>query len=267
LAGERLGCLGCALGAPVTLTRNKTASTTHVAGSGESVGYSYPDLRPHIISIGNDGKSRAGGSYGTSAADIEALFKNETPAAIENLQCEHILLYAHGGLVPEATAVQRLADYRAPMLASKVYPLTFIWKMDYWNTIKNILQDAFSRRRPEGVLDSAKDFMLDRFDDAMEPLARVLSGKSVWDEMKENALRATQSEEGGARLVVKRLADLLKDHRKLKVHVVGHSAGSIFHASLVTALDEAGIPIESCTLWAPACTVGLFKEHRDGSAF
>ena len=38
--------------------------------------------------------------------------------------------------------------------------------------------------------------MLDRLDDALEPLARALSGKSQWDEMKENALRATESLHG-----------------------------------------------------------------------
>ncbi len=38
--------------------------------------------------------------------------------------------------------------------------------------------------------------MLDRLDDALEPLARVLSGKAAWDEMKENALAATQNTKG-----------------------------------------------------------------------
>jgi hypothetical protein len=61
-----------------------------------------------------------------------------------------------------------------------VYPLAFIWHSDYWTTVTNMLKDAVSRRRPEGVLDATKDFMLDRLDDALEPLARVLTGKSAW---------------------------------------------------------------------------------------
>jgi hypothetical protein len=36
-------------------------------------------------------------------------------------------------------------------------------------------------------LDTTKDFVLDRLDDALEPLARSLGGKALWDEMKENA--------------------------------------------------------------------------------
>lgn len=252
------------LGAPIELKKSTATAVAHSASAGQSAGYSYPDLRPHIISLGNNGEFKAGGNYGSSADEITSLFRSELPKAIETVGYKHILLYAHGGLVGETSAVQRLADYRSSMLSAGIYPFTFIWHTDYWTTIKNILNDAFQRRRPEGVLDATKDFMLDRLDDALEPLARVLSGKAAWDEMKENALAATQNQKGGARAVVghlKRLLDKLPSQQAPKIHLVGHSAGSIFHAPLVTALNEAGIDIESCTLWAPACTVALFKQH------
>ncbi len=252
------------LGAPVELKRSTSTAVAHSASGGQSVAYSYPDLRPHVISLGNNGEFKAGGNYGTSAEEIRALFKNELPKAIDAVGYKHILLYAHGGLVSETSAVQRLADYRSSMLAASIYPLTFIWHSDYWTTVKNVLNDAFQRRRPEGVLDATKDFMLDRLDDALEPLARVLSGKAAWDEMKENALAASQNPKGGARAVVshlKRLLDKLPRQQAPKIHVIGHSAGSIFHAPLITALIDAGIDVETCTLWAPACTIELFKQH------
>jgi hypothetical protein len=252
------------LGAPIELKRSTSTAVAHSASAGQSASYSYPDLRPHIISLGNNGEFKAGGNYGTSADEVGSLFKNELPKAIETAGYKHILLYAHGGLVSETSAVQRLADYRSSMLSAGIYPFTFIWHSDYWTTIKNILNDAFQRRRPEGALDATKDFMLDRLDDALEPLVRVLSGKAAWDEMKENAIAATQNSKGGARSVVahlKRLLDKLPSQQAPKIHLVGHSAGSIFHAPLTTALNEAGIEIESCTLWAPACTVELFKQH------
>jgi hypothetical protein len=252
------------LGVPIELKRSSSTAVAHSASAGQSAAYSYPDLRPHIVSLGNNGEFRAGGNYGTSAEEVEHLFRHELPSAIEAGGYKHILLYAHGGLVGENAAVQRLADYRAPMLEAGIYPFTFIWHSDFWTTIKNILNDAFQRRRPEGSLDATKDFMLDRLDDALEPLARLLSGKAVWDEMKENALRATQSARGGARAVVGHLQWLMKKLPKSqlpRIHIVGHSAGSIFHAPLVTALNDAGIDVESCTLWAPACTTELFKQH------
>lgn len=252
------------LGAPIELKKSGSTAVAHSASAGQSAAYSYPDLRPHIISLGNNGEFKAGGNYGTSAEEVAEVFKNELPKAIDANGYKHILLYAHGGLVGETAAVQRLADYRATMLSSGIYPFTFIWHTDYWTTVKNILNDAFQRRRPEGVLDAAKDFMLDRLDDALEPLARVLTGKAAWDEMKENALAATQSTKGGARAVaghLKRLLEKLPKQQVPKIHIVGHSAGSIFHAPLITALNDAGVDVETCTLWAPACTVELFKQH------
>jgi predicted alpha/beta hydrolase family esterase len=254
------------LGVPIELRQGESAATAHASSSGLSVAYSYHDLRPHIISIGNDGALQAGGNYGTSAREVEQLFKTEIPGAISpkgDPKYRHLLLYAHGGLVGEDAAVQRLADYRAAMLNAGIYPLTFIWHSDYWSTVKNILSEAIRRRRPEGALDASKDFMLDRLDDALEPLARVLSGKTSWDEMKENALAATQKANGAARLVVRHLARMQSQlpNGPLAIHLVSHSAGSIFHAPLVTALVAAGLEIESCTLWAPACTTALFKQH------
>jgi hypothetical protein len=90
-------------------------------------------------------------------------------------------------------------------------------------------------------------------------VARVLGGKLVWDEMKENAQRATTLAEGGARLALKALLKLLATDDSIEVHVVGHSAGAIFHAPLVKALVDEGVRIATCTLWAPACTIELFR--------
>jgi len=159
------------------------------------------------------------------------------------------------------------------MLEAEVYPLSLIWKTDYWTTLTNMLQDALGRRRSEGFLDAAKDFMLDRLDDALEPIARTLTGKAAWDEMKENAARASTRADGGARLAADELARLAADP-KVELHVAGHSAGSIFHAPLVQLLATPGtvggglaagspghgLRIATTTLWAPACTVEVFKE-------
>lgn len=250
------------LGAPVMLTRTQSAASAHAAGAGESVGYSFSDLRPHIVSLGNDGALQAGGNFGTSEREVQQIFREHIPAAMQKWTGKkHVLLYAHGGLVSESGAVQRLADYRSALLDAQVYPISFIWHSDYWTTITNILRDAIRRRRPEGFLDAAKDFMLDRLDDALEPVARAFSGKSAWDEMKQNALAATQSSSGGARFALNELKRFLDKQPDVLVHIVGHSAGAIFHAPVVSYLVSKRVQIESCTLWAPACTVELFKQH------
>lgn len=252
----------------------ESTAISHSSAAEKSDAYSYSDLRPHIVSIGNNGILNLGGDYGTSADEVRAIFEDDFPRVTEKWSKKRLLLYAHGGLVSEKAAVQRLADYRSAMLNAEVYPISFIWRSDAWNTIKNVLQDALKKRKPEGFLDSAKDFMLDRLDDALEPIARVATGKLQWDEMKENALLATKSPDGGARFVLQLIAKLAGKYKsKLEIHIVGHSAGSIFHAPLIQMLTSQGeiktgpmkgetglgLPIGSCTLWAPACTVELFK--------
>lgn len=262
------------LGAPVTMLKVQSAAITHSAAAGKSEAYSFADLRPHIISIGNSGLLKPGGDFGTTEAEVKAIFEEDFPRVTEKWAKKRLLLYAHGGLVSESAAVQRLAEYRKALLEAEVYPVSFIWHSDTWTTITNVLKDAFNTKRPEGFLDAAKDFMLDRLDDALEPVARALTGKLQWDEMRENALLATTGKTGGARLsldYIKGLSEKYKD--AFEIHIAGHSAGSIFHAPLVRLLtmngkiDEGylkgftglGLKISSCTLWAPACTMDLFK--------
>jgi hypothetical protein len=262
------------LGAPVQLNEPASYATAHARASGQSAAYSYADLRPHLISVGNDGRPRPGGDYGTTEKEIAAVFEHDIPAFFDRSdKPKRLLLFAHGGLVGEEAAVQRVAEYRSALLAEGVYPLAFIWRSDYLTTVKNILQDAVRRRRPEGFLDSTKDFLLDRLDDALEPVARYLSGKAAWSEMKENALLAS-SERGAASITLRHVQALKTQYPDLELHVVGHSAGAVFHAPIIQLLCSSGsiatgpakgmsgmgMVVASCTLWAPACTTDLFKQ-------
>lgn len=256
------------LGAPIALLSAESSATGTTASAKGTRSYVFCDLRPHIISIGNDGRFRTTGTYGTSVKDAEAIIGSDFPRLTSKWPgTKHLLLYAHGGLVPEDASVQRVADYRAALLQAQVYPLAFVWKTDYWSTLRNILQDALGKRRPEGVLDAAKDFMLDRLDDALEPIARVATGKTQWDEMKENGLLATTSHAGAARAVAGYVAALMAKDPSIRLHVAGHSAGSILLAPLVRRLtaakrdDGLGLLVSTCTLWAPACTIDLFREY------
>lgn len=263
------------LGAPVIVRRPETTATAHAESSAQSAAYSYLALRPHVISIGNDGALKAGGDYGSTPAEVEQIFEDDIPRMMgppDGDRPLRLLLYAHGGLVSEEAAVQRIAEYRSKLLAVGVYPLAFIWNSDFWTTVTNILEDAVRRRRPEGVLDAAKDFLLDRLDDALEPVARALSGRAVWNEMKENAMAASR-QGGGAHLVAEQIARLRKTYPKLEIHLISHSAGAVFCAPLVQLLTAEGkigqgplkgqkgfgMSIRSCSLWAPAASIGLFK--------
>lgn len=250
------------LGAPVVMPGGGAVAVTS-ASQQSRTSFSFTDVRPHVVAIGNDGRLRPGGEIGTTPAGLEAIFNEDIPRLTRGWKKKRILLYAHGGLVGEKGAIQRVADYRGHLLAAEVYPLAFIWKTDFWTTLGNILQDALRQRRPEGLLDAAKDFMLDRLDDTLEVIAH-LPGREIWGEMKENAFAAMDPAQidraaGGARLALDHLLRLVAADPAIEVHVAGHSAGSIFMARVIEALRAAQVPIRTCTLWAPACTMAVFE--------
>ncbi|KAF0218382.1 MAG: peptidase C1A [Geobacteraceae bacterium] len=252
------------LGAPVHLSETLSFAVQYSGMVPRSDAVSNNELRRHIISIGNNGFLKADGTFGTDKADVAEI--------MGGCAGKKVVLYAHGGLVGEESAVQVLADFLPVFGAAGVHPISFVWHSDFWTTLVNILKESLGKRKPEGFLDSAKDFMLDRLDDALEPISRMIGGKAQWDEMRENALGATVEKEGGARLAVDRLKDMV--NKATEIHVIGHSAGSIFHAPLVQLLATQGaitsgplkgetglgIPIKTCTLWAPAITLDLFKQ-------
>lgn len=257
------------LAVPIELPNRVSTSSRVFAGTVQAKSYLYNEIRPHVISIGNDGRLDPHGNVGTTRGLVREIIHHDVPRITAGWARARIVLYAHGGLVDEADALARVAEYRKAMLPVQCYPLAFVWHSDVWSTLTNVLADAAGHRRSEGALDASKDFMLDRLDDALEPLARALGGKLMWDEMKSNALGATAHPDGGARLVLQELAQA---GYPFELHVVGHSAGSIFLAPLVQLWTSAGKiasgplagqrgfarPIESATLWAPAITTGAF---------
>ncbi len=262
------------LGVPVELSSALATASGVSRSSLMSQAVSFADLRPHIISLENDGRLRETGDFGNTVADVRRILLESFPGITANWKKKRLLLYAHGGLVSGKAAVQRMAEYREQMLREEIFPLGFVWHSDFWSTLGNILSEALRSRRSEGPLDPMKEFLLDRVDDMLEPVARAAGGKAQWDEMKENALRASETAQGGARLTVEALRTLLA-REEVEIHLAGHSAGAVFHGPLVQLLTASGqitsgplrgvrglgLRIASLTLWAPACTMDLFDAY------
>ncbi len=269
------------LAVPVHLRRAQSAAISNSSIGRQSVGYSQADLRPHIVSLGNDGRLRDSGRFGTTSDDVRNIVRKDMREITKSWKKKRILLYAHGGLVSEESAVQRVADFREAMLKQEIYPLCFSWKTDFWTTLGNILRDA-ARPRSEGLIEKAKDLLLDRLDDTLEPLARTIGGKTLWDEMKENALLATSAvargsdgglvECGGAAQVARLVHEWAAEDRAVELHIAGHSAGSILMAPVLQWLTTSGqvasgpargmlgmgAKVASVNLWAPAITMEMF---------
>lgn len=255
------------LGVPIELHNVASAATLNTSNLGvQSSNYATPEIAPHIISIGNDGFLKQNGQWSKSEDQVKDVFKVQFPSQTASWTKKRLVLYAHGGLVSENSAVDRIGWYWSNLASREMYLIGFVWHTDYLSTLGDLLLDAIGQVRPEGILDQAKNFLLDRLDDTLEPIARVATGKIEWDKMKANGMAATQQAKGGARIAgaaIKEYYDALspQERASFEIHVVGHSAGSIFLAPLIQFLTvDYGMTIESCTLWAPACTVDVFQQ-------
>ena len=265
------------LGAPVSL---RSASASGIAsGLSQSnrqysaAAYSYADLHPHIISLGSDGRLSGRGIFGSSPEGLTEIFQQDLPRQMQGWDRPRLLLYFPSGLVDEAGFVQRVAEYRAYFLKAQVYPLVFAWHSDLWSAITAVLQEAIRQRRPEGPLNSALDFMLDRLDDTLDPLARSLGGLALWNALQDAAWQAGALEQGGLRLALSGLAGWAAANPQAEIHLLAHSAGSLLLETFIPLLTTPGkirsgrlrgaggqgLPLHSCSLWAPALSMAAFK--------
>ena len=239
-----------------------------VVAAGKSlIGASGPNvarLKDFVVDVTAGGRLSDKGKVAGSPEQIDGLV-----AAMESQhdawvtptdQDRRIVLYAHGGLVGEAGGIaiaDRMIDW---WKANHIYPVHIVWESDAVTTVFSFL-DHLRELLPFGGL-------LDGFWEAAD---RKLEGagrnvRSLWEEMKANARAASgplkggpRSEDPGVTLFIKQLETYRAKHPgDLKIHLVGHSAGSVVLASVVERLVAEGIPIESLQLMGGAIRVDDF---------
>jgi hypothetical protein len=105
------------------------------------------------------------------------------------------------------------------------------------------------------MLDSLKTLWNAR----LEKLLAV-PGTDVWGEMKKNADCLSGYEgSGGLKLFAAcRKSPYFKDRSKIRLHLIGHSAGAIVHSLIVQRLAERGWKFESVNYMAPAVRADSF---------
>ncbi len=260
--------------------RTRTARGT----SGELVTVPDVDLRRlamHVVNLGNNGRLSDTGKFTSSPAQIERIFthmarwhdfwQNHSPE-----RKRHIVFYAHGGLTSEEAGLQTAQRHLNWWLNNGVYPVYFAYETDAASTVMDRLQDLISGRQPAGGIGFD---LVEQFDRLVENVVRNFL-RWTWDEMKQNARAASEPLPGaapitwppepadaaqwmqapGASLTVTRLKQYVDQQGagNVCVHLVGHSAGSIFHAAMLQRLVEAGIKVDSIQFLAPGLRVDEF---------
>jgi hypothetical protein len=263
---------------PFASGRTRTAAAT----GGELVTAPAPDLKRlanYVVNLGNQGRLSTNGSFISTPAQIDRAFGHAQrwhdlwlaqPGATRE---RHIVLYAHGGLKAEDKGLELAQRNVNWWLNNRIYPLFFAWQTGPIETFVDQLADTV--RFPFGL---GFDRM-EAVDRAVELAARRVF-RWMWKEMKENARAASESIPNrgevvwpptpeaqarmaampGASLTALRLAEYVhQQDEPVVVHLVGHSAGAIFHAALLRRLVEADVPVASMALLAPALRVDEFK--------
>ncbi|MCW2271120.1 Papain family cysteine protease [compost metagenome] len=178
-----------------------------------------------------------------------------------------VVLYVHGGLNNEDESIQRIRVLAPYFLANGIYPLFMTWKTGPGETLADMAEDWLRKlfgtdERASGV----EDMVSEAKDRAIEALAHVL-GTGIWSQMRSNARDSSQPGHGldlVGRALQALAADLQARGAKLELHLVGHSAGSILLGHLLDLLGRntpQPLKVQSCELFAAACSTGFALEH------
>ncbi len=174
-----------------------------------------------------------------------------------------VLLWAHGGLVGETAAARRVRDLLGPMRSAGIYPIHFLWHTGFLEEVRDALLArgaglpvAPRRARALGWLG---DRMRSLRDGLLERAARPL-GRPIWAEMKADARDACHGRGGAGGGPAFRLLDRVRSTgAPIEYHLVGHSAGSVFHCHLLDWFVRRAVPVRSCSFLVPAATTALFR--------
>lgn len=260
-------CWVAQLGVPVNANLWSQLSAEDVAGlQRASEAVPLEQIRPYVIDIGNNGMLSDSGQYWTTKEDIDRLFVNL------NTKCagwkrKRVMLYLHGGLNSEKEVARRIIAFRDVFMDNEIYPVHIMWETDFMSSFKSQVLDHFTdddnNRAGAAWLNKFRDAVIEIKDRTFE-LSAARPGTALWDEMKENASLA--SRRGRAMDILANSAkeawnSLSKtEQNSWELHIVGHSAGSIFMAYAIDALLTIGVPIASVQFMAPAVSLACFKE-------
>lgn len=222
------------------------------------------EISPFIINMENNGRLSNTGDFRTQDSDIEALVTRHlgmarTAWGLGKNAPVDIAIYAHGGLTSEDDAGETAAKWIPALYEQQIFPIFLMWETDLWSTLTGRLEDVLKGQpRPTGGLfDGVKSWLNERLEKLL-----ALPGTAIWSEMKQNADAISNTAESGGMKLYRACQRSLyfADLSKVRLHLIGHSAGSILHSHVVDRLCGQGWTFESVNFMAPAVRVDLFEE-------
>ena len=263
-------------GVPTAPLQKEQRHAITSTGLTRTTGADMTRLRQHVLNIGNDGRLSTNGRITSSPTQLLTLLQ-ALSTSHDQWGSRDIVLFAHGGLVDEATGLT-IADRQLNWwLNNKVYPIFITWQSGPGEIILDQLGDTIKRLVPF----AAGFNMTEAVDRLIEGTAhRTLAW--AWSELKENAIRASApappfgevddyTKAPGVSLLLRLLQEYAAQHTGVRLHLVGHSAGTILQGALLARAREYDLPVTSIAFLAAAITHRAFADlvlpHVAGARF
>jgi len=254
------------LGVPVSVDvwaeEEKTNAAISEGGFRTLPALTLDSLRPYVIDVGNNGQLSDSGDYWTTPEDLKRLITEDIPRAAKGWKKHRVMLYLHGGLNSEKDSAKRVAAMRGPCLSNEIYPLHLMWETGFMESLQSYFSDWFTHADTlsgRSLLDNmseGRDWVIER------SLAVPL--RSIWGEMKENARLASEHRDnlGAMQLLAQFIREAGQNGKQdWELHVVAHSAGSIFFAWMLQHIVKLQLGLKSVQFLAPAVETSVFKER------
>lgn len=238
-----------------------------------TVGPNLQRLPKYVVNVVAGGRLSASGKVSSSPCQVDDLVtemgaQHDVWIKDKSSTSRHIVLYAHGGLVDENGGIRTADRMITWWLDNHVYPIHIAWESGAPDTIISFLKGKLLELLPFG---GPLDGVWERLDRRLEGMGRTF--RPLWEEMKANARMASgdlstnpinwgskvPDDEPGVSLLVERLRRYREEHKgEVKIHLVGHSAGSVVLAHALLRLVKSGFTAESLQLMGGAITIDEF---------
>ncbi len=232
------------------------------------------EISPFVISMGHDGRLASSGAFRTSADDVRAivdvhLHKARAAWALRNKPLD-VCVYAHGGLADENATASGAAQWIRQLYDARIFPVFLCWSGGLLGSVVARAQEIVREMLPASGPATGPWPPADRWYDQRIERRLAAGGTQLWRRIKHNAEMISASAESGAVLLFSHFIRSTAARQPLRLHLVGHSAGSIVHAYMIDAGVKLGLPFESVSFLAPALRIDEFRArvlpHIDSGA-
>ncbi|BCT77099.1 hypothetical protein SCMU_29410 [Sinomonas cyclohexanicum] len=254
----------------------------------------------HVIGIGGH-EFAGSGPAATTAKQVDAIFRLHLPRfQRERGGLVPIVFWAHGGLVNRGYAFGDALRAIPWWLANGIYPVYFVWDTGLVSTLNEVLAERLAhwmgswrhsdgpdgggappagygtQGEPTAEGDTADvvrvpgpsttdgivtDGAATRRDRIFDDVIRLVDGRGLWEQMKDDARDVSLVDGGAGRYVAERVDAFVRANPGTALHAVGHSAGAQFQSAFVSELVRRGLTLQTVQFLAPAMSIRQFTEE------